>query len=73
MTQRYVVLERSDSGHCCFEFTVIDTQTPTKCSVGADLRPYTWVCECFDKADAERIAAALNATDTGAPCAAPSA
>lgn len=61
--KRYRVLDYSDSCHCCFEYTVIDTITPTKCSIGADLRPYTWVCECFEKADAERIAAALNAME----------
>lgn len=73
MTQRYVVLERSDSGHCCFEFTAIDTQTPLLFENGAQAQEYTPLCECFVKEDAERIAAALNATDTGAPCAAPSA
>lgn len=67
MKQRYQVLPGSDSGHCCFEATVIDTQTPTPSSTGVDLRPYTWICECFELADAERIAAALNATVVEVP------
>ena len=47
---RYKVLEGSESGHCCFEATVVDTMKPLficgepKCEQ---------VCECFALADAE--------------------
>lgn len=46
---RYRVIEGSQSSHCCFEWTVIDTY------VGFEA-----VCECFDEADAKMIAEALN-------------
>lgn len=45
---RYVVVSGSESGHCCFEFTVVDTQEETT------------VCECFDEVSAVKIADALN-------------
>ena len=54
---RYKVLEGSESGHCCFEATVVDTMKPLficgepKCEQ---------VCECFALADAERICLAMN-------------
>lgn len=51
MSDRYVVRRESESGHCCFGATVIDTA-----SEGAN------VCECFEVGDAERIARALNLT-----------
>jgi hypothetical protein len=53
---RYIVINESVSAHCCFEATVVDTQTP-----GPD-RGRT-VCECFSRADAERVARALNAEE----------
>jgi len=49
MEQRYVVIKGSESGHCCFEFTVVDTQD----------KPH-WVCECFDEEQALIIAMELN-------------
>jgi len=62
---RYKALEGSESGHCCFEATVVDTQTPTFIGgqryQGSDGEPKCeQICECFDMADAERIAAAMN-------------
>lgn len=55
--KRYEAIEGSQSGHCCFEGTVVDTTR--KNSVHHDL--FKIVCECFDFADAEEIARALNA------------
>ena len=46
---RYVVHEGSDSGHCCFDASVIDTERDNVC-----------VCECFGLEEAHRIADALN-------------
>lgn len=53
---RYQVVTQSESGHCCFEATVVDTEKP---------HPYykdkfDWICECFDVEQAELIADALN-------------
>ncbi len=51
---RYVAI--AGSGHaCCFDASVVDTSKP-KHSEGE----YETVCECFEIADAEQIAAALN-------------
>lgn len=62
MADRYKVVGGSQSGHCCFAATVVDT---TKPSFPNDPDPrwadhFAPVCECFERADAERIAAALN-------------
>jgi hypothetical protein len=51
---RYIILEESCSGHCCFEYTVIDTHIE---------HDGTWkrsMCETFDKDKAETICNALN-------------
>lgn len=48
---RYVVVEGSESGHCCFEATVMDLQTDDG------------IAECFSKEDAEFVAKALNQKD----------
>jgi len=51
---RYIILEESCSGHCCFEYTVIDTHIK---------HDATWkrsMCETFDKDKAETICNALN-------------
>jgi len=70
MAERYKVIEGSESGHCCFDATVVDTTRPR---IGGDGKPmkkyrsrhfyYESVCECFAVTDAKRIAAALNQTD----------
>lgn len=64
---RYAIYEGSQSLHCCFEATVVDTTKPEiiggKHYKGRDGQyHYEAVCECFDREDAERICAALNAT-----------
>lgn len=56
---RYKIIDGSESGHCCFDATVVDTQTPH--SVYRD--EFHCVCECFDTEDAEKICAALNASE----------
>lgn len=54
----YAVVDKSNSGHCCFVASVMDTRdTPT---AGG----YTdAVCECYDVDQAKRIADALAATE----------
>lgn len=56
MSDRYQVVMGSESAHCCFEATVIDTAKEV-------LGHPDWVCECFDPPRAHDIAAALNAAD----------
>ncbi|RQU14209.1 hypothetical protein DF152_17245 [Burkholderia cenocepacia] len=60
MTVRYKVIDRSQSGHCCFAATVVDTTKPTMIGGKHYNGEYEQICECFDYGDAERIAAALN-------------
>ena len=57
---RYKVINDSDSAHCCFEASVIDTQTPTISSPGITIKDYTSICECMDIAQAHFIAKILN-------------
>jgi hypothetical protein len=58
MSDRFIVIPRSESAHCCFSATVVDTTRPSGFYNGE--QHYEHVCECFDPADAEKIAAALN-------------
>ena len=55
---RYQVVKGSESGHCCFEATVVDTHK--KCSGG---HHDDWVCECFNLSQAHQIADALNTVE----------
>lgn len=57
-TPRYLVIGESQSSHCCFEATVVDTHEKNPHS-----GHYRTVCETFDLADAEEVADALNATN----------
>lgn len=62
---RYVVVSGSETAHCCFEATVVDTARPRVIG-GKPFAPngaqrYENVCECLDVEDAEMIANALNA------------
>lgn len=52
--KRFVVLVGSESAHCCFDATIVDTQTLD--SLGNPSN----IAECFDMNDALRIAEALN-------------
>jgi hypothetical protein len=59
---RYQVRKGSQSGHCCFSATVVDSTKPDLMADGRQYKDHCeQVCECFELADAERIAAALNA------------
>lgn len=60
MSERYKVVKGSESGHCCFDATVIDTQTPHPVYTGE----HDWVCECFDMKTAQKIAKVLNVAPT---------
>lgn len=56
---RFQVIYISNSAHCCFQATVLDTETREPYST-AHNPCYLAVCECFEPEDADRIAAALN-------------
>lgn len=43
----YYKVKGSESGHCCFDWTVVNSSGDS-------------VCECFDEEDADRIVKALN-------------
>lgn len=57
MSDRYQIVDESQSAHCCFECTVVDTQR--KAGPGAS-GEFVAVCETFDRESADLIAAALN-------------
>lgn len=64
--ERFEVISGSNSAHCCFEATVIDTSKPTiihgKHYVNSKGElDYETICECFKISDANEIAKALNA------------
>jgi len=62
--ERFIVKDGSNSGHCCFEYSVIDTyRKPFKYDDGGISEPYA-VCECFYKQEAEEICRALNSIET---------
>lgn len=54
MGDRYIIKDGSESRHCCFNATVLDTRHKHE---NGD---YNTVCECFNKDDAEIITKALN-------------
>jgi hypothetical protein len=56
---RYIVIPDSVTGHCCFGFSVVDRTTCKDTG-------YPPICECFEEAEAARIAAALNAQEVQA-------
>lgn len=65
---RYHVIEGSQSGHCCFDATVVDTSKPEIVN-GEHYKDregrfrYEIVCECFSMEDAQLICDALNAKE----------
>ena len=57
---RYAIVEGSQSAHCCFEATVVDTHQQEGTNPDGTPR-FLAVCECFEREDAARILAALEA------------
>lgn len=64
MTGRYKAVNGSQSAHCCFEATVVDTTKPVMIGGKHYKGQFEPVCECFDSEDAERIVAAMNAVSS---------
>lgn len=62
---RYEVREGSQSAHCCFSATVVDTTKPHILADGKQYQDHCdSVCECFEVEDAIKICAALNAAES---------
>jgi hypothetical protein len=57
---RFKVVPGSQSAHCCFDCTVVDTTKPVVYGGEHYNNEYETICECFDKADADTICDALN-------------
>lgn len=57
---RYKVVTGSQSCHCCFEYTVVDTQSPYMIGDKQYKNQFDQVCECFEKEHADMICNALN-------------
>jgi len=57
---RYKVVDGSQSVHCCFSATVVDTTRPLMIGGEQWKDEFVQVCECLDREDAELIATALN-------------
>lgn len=58
---RYKVVEGSQSCHCCFDYTVVDTHNPVMIGGRQYRDQFEQVCECFYEVDANMICDALNA------------
>lgn len=57
---RYKVVKGSQSAHCCFDATVVDTTKPIMISGEHYKDQYEAVCECFEETDAQTVCDALN-------------
>jgi len=55
---RYIIMCGSDLGHCCIEYTIIDTKKHDKHNY------FDMVCECTSKEHADRICKMLNLADS---------
>ena len=54
---RYIIIEDSISGHCCFKYTIVDTKEGKETCGGYWKRK---MCETFEKEEAIEICTALN-------------
>ena len=62
--ERYKVVAGSQSCHCCFSATIVDTTKPLEQYEGFDSLPeFDSVCECFDSESSELICNALNMSE----------
>lgn len=65
--QRFKVVKGSQSCHCCFEATVVDTTKPVMIGGEHYEGQFEPVCECFEVEDAETVCHALNAVSNTMP------
>jgi hypothetical protein len=62
---RYKLVEESDSGHCCFKASILDTDKPIRRGDGSIVEDqFESVCECFELDSAKKILGLLIATDS---------
>jgi hypothetical protein len=61
MSKRFKVVKGSQSCHCCFEYTVVDTSKPVMIGDEHYKDQFEPVCETFEKGEAELICISLNA------------
>lgn len=62
---KYIVVKGSQSAHCCFAYTVVDTGKPVMIGDEHYANHYEIVCETFDESSANLICNALNAAQQG--------
>lgn len=60
---RYKIVEGSQSGHCCFDWTIVDTTDPVMMHGHQYEGQFEPVCECFNEEDAQLVVDALNGID----------
>lgn len=60
---RYKIVEGSQSAHCCFEYTVVDTTRPFMVADEQYNGQFEPVCECLCEEDAKLICDSLNAQE----------
>lgn len=58
--ERYKFIEGSQSAHCCFGYTVVDTKRPVIIHGEHYDNEFHAVCECYLRNDAQLIVASLN-------------
>ena len=56
-SDKYYVINKSQSGHCCFEYSVMES------SADVDSSFNNAYCECFDRKSADAIVRALNSME----------
>ncbi len=61
VVKRYKLVHGSQSAHCCFEFTVVDTTRPFLIHGKQYEGQFEALCETFDYDSARSIVDALNA------------
>lgn len=61
---RFKVISGSQSAHCCFDATVVDTSRPVLIHGKPYEDQFMAICECFEADDANRIATAMNKENT---------
>ena len=59
--KRFKIVDGSQSYHCCFAYTVVDTSRPEVVGGVQYKGQFNAVCECFERTDARLICDALNA------------
>lgn len=63
--ERFKVVDGSQSCHCCFVCTVVDTTKPVMIGDHQYRNQFDPVCECFSDEEAAMICNALNSTVKG--------